>query len=611
MWTAKFISRITRQKSDDSSPEDGSGQLRRCLTLFDLTALGIGSLMDAGLYVVIGQMAHDKAGPAVILSFLIASVASFFVGLCYAEFASHVTKAGSAYVYTYAVLGEIWAFLTGWCMIAECVLNASSLASACSEYVNFLFHGEVYRFFKVEFWTWYGTPFAQSPDFVAFALVLLMSLVVSLGVQQSKILMDAIVLLNTAVVLFVIFAGSTRADVSNWSTEEKFAPYGGAGILTASATCFYCFIGFDIIPNASEEALRPKRSIPAAILLSLVISFFAYVAVSVVLTLMVPYSELKDYAPLAEAFASRGSTFGKYAVSVGALCSMLSSLLAACFSTPRLIYSIASDGLICRALHRVHPKRRVPLNAIALSAATASALALLLEIQELVDMVVLFTMFSYMTVALSVLLNRYRPDVKSDDRPQSADWLRKLHHEFSGPARPDSSPTRVAPSPTRTFPSPTRTSPSPAEAPHPSCPPQPSQRTSFIVSVITTILVLCMLGFCVCFRTWLKSDERPDALLIALAGLFGLLVVVCTLMLMFQPQNSVKFSFMVPCVPLLPVVSIAINMFMLVMLSEPTFLRCAIWIIVGEYLQTFINPVTPKFKKYVPPTSLKQNVYMT
>lgn len=561
MWAAKFISRINRRKTDESCPQDS--QLRRCMNVFDLTALGVGSVIDAGLYVVIGQAAHDMAGPAIILSFLIASVAYLLVGLCYAEFASRVTKAGSGYIYTYVAMGEMWAFLTGWCMIIGYVMSTASLASACSEYINFLSQGEVYRLFKEEAGTWHVEGLDPFPDFMAFALVILISLVVSIGVKESTALMDAIALVNLIVVAFVIIAGTYYADASNWSSQQKFSPFGMSGVITASVTCFYCFIGFDVIANASEEALKPKRSVPWAILLTVGLSVCAYVSVSIVLTLMVPRSDLKDYAPLADAFATRGSLLGKYVVSLGALCSMLSSLLAACFSSPRLIYSIASDGLISSCFTKVHPKRRVPLHALALSATTAALLALFLDTQALVEMVVIFTLLPYTMVALSVLLTRYQPDGKggscSDSSTRRADsWLRKLYN-ISNAAK-STTPKGLSPL----------------------CPTQPNKHTIANVNLTVTIMVLSLLGFGGCLRIWLEADVHANTLLITTISIFGVSVIACIIMLICQPQNSAKFPFTVPYVPLLPVLSISINMFLFVMLSKPTFIGFSIWILIGK-----------------------------
>ncbi|XP_022780864.1 cationic amino acid transporter 4-like [Stylophora pistillata] len=272
-------------------------------------------------------------------------------------------------------MGEIWAFVTGWCMITEYVLSAASLASACSEYINFLSNGSVYKFFEDEFGLWQATALSEFPDLVAFALVFLATIIICLGVRESKIILDATVFANLLIVTFIIVVGGYHANAYNWSTLEKFAPYGWTGILTAASSCFYCFIGFDTIPNASEEAINPNVSVPLAILMSLGISLFVYIGVITVLTMMVPYYQLKDLAPVAEAFAKRGFAASKYIVSVGALCAMLSSLLAACFATPRLIYAVAYDGLIFGCFTKINKERQVPLRAVAVSGVLSALLA--------------------------------------------------------------------------------------------------------------------------------------------------------------------------------------------------------------------------------------------
>lgn len=179
------------------------------MNVFDLTALGIGGLIDAGLYVVIGQLAHSIAGPAVIVSFLIAAVASLLAGMNYAEFSSRVSRSGSGYIYTYVGMGEIWAFVTGWCMITEYVLSAASLASACSEYINFLSNGSVYKFFEDSFGLWQAPALSELPDLLAFTLVFLATMIICLGVKESKTILDVTVFANLLIATFVILPGPT------------------------------------------------------------------------------------------------------------------------------------------------------------------------------------------------------------------------------------------------------------------------------------------------------------------------------------------------------------------------------------------------------------------
>lgn len=552
------------------------------MNVFDLTALGIGSLIDAGLYVVIGQLAHSVAGPAVILSFGIAAVASLLAGLCYAEFASRVNRAGSGYIYTYVAMGEIWAFVTGWCMITEYVLSAASLAAACSEYINFLCNGSVYKYFMEEFGVWQAPALASFPDLLAFALVLIVTIIVCLGVKESKLVLDITVLCNLLVVTFIIFVGAYYADASNWSTMQKFAPYGWSGILTAASSCFYCFIGFDTIPSASEEAINPTVSVSLAILLSLGISLFVYIGVIIVLTMMVPYYQLKDLAPIAEAFAVRGFAASKYIVSTGALCSMLSSLLAACFATPRLIYSIAYDGLIFGCFTKINEDRKMPLRAVAVSGLASAFLAFLFDMRQLVEMVSITTLTTYTMVSLSVILTRYQPNLESvanegqlTQRTQS--WLRTL---FKKRKKGPSDTYKKLPQ-------------SGQESVTTACHASPSECSNTVANVAVTIMLLSMFSLCVYLKTWITSTENIEAVTIFAVTLSAFVTVTCLIVLQIQPKNCVTFSFMVPCVPLLPALSILINMLLLTLLQPLTYVRFAIWIAIGKLFDRIFLQGTP------------------
>ena len=459
-------------------------------------------------------------------------------------------------------------------MITEFVLSAASLASACSQYINFLFNGSVYNFFKEEFGVWNEPVLAPYPDLPAFGLVFVVIIIVCLGVKESKLAVDITVLCNLLVVLFIIFAGAYYSDASNWSSLEKFAPYGWTGILTAASKCFYCFIGFDTIPSASEEAINPTVSVSLAILLSLGISLLAYIGVIVVLTMMVPYYELKDLAPIAEAFAVRGFKASKYIVSVGALCSMLSSLLAACFAAPRLIYALAYDGLLFSCFTTIDKEKRTPLRAVVVSGALSAILAFLFDISQLVEMVSITAITTYTMVSLSVILTRYRPSLDSvlnegQSKQRTQSWLRKF---FSKPTKGAGYEklSRENDSMTTT------------------CHAHPTEYTSTIANVTVTIMLLSMFALCVSLKTWMISSDNMNTMTLFAVSLYAIVTVACLVVLGLQPQNGASFPFMVPWVPLLPAISIFINMLLLTLLRPFTYVQFAFWVTVGKISKLYI-----------------------
>ena len=567
MFGCKLITGLTRRKTIDFVVSDSP--FNRCMNVFDLTALGLSSLLDAGLYVVIGQIAHSVAGPSTIFSFLIAAISSLLAGLCYAEFSSRISRNGSGYIYTYVAMGEIFAFLAGWCMITEFILGSATLARACSEYIDFLFNGMVYTFFKQEIGAWNLPILGPFPDPLAFGLVIIASLIICSGVKQSKRVMDVTVLCNLLVITFIVFVGSYYADTRNWSSIEKFAPFGWTGILAATPSCFFCFIGLDVIPSASEEAINPSLSVPLSILLSLGVSLFAYIAVIVVLTMMVPYYRLTDLAPIAEAFSARAFGGSKYIVSVGAICSMLSSLLASSFASPRLLYSVAHDGLIFGCFARVDTERKIPLRAVAVSGSLGAILALLFNMQQLVEMVSMATITTYVMVSISVILSRYQPfkntsTYEDHGAERKHSWLR-----FSFSRRKDRDQTN------------------PRDHVTEACNASATELTSTIANVTVTIMILSMSALCVSLRIWIADlANNTEPITICFTTLYAFITVASLVVLGVQPQSTASVSFMIPAVPFLPALSIFINLMLLTMLHSFSYVRFASWMAVGK-LQSY------------------------
>ncbi|KAK3728473.1 hypothetical protein QZH41_002335 [Actinostola sp. cb2023] len=485
----------------------------------------VNGLIDAGIYVVIGQLALTLAGPAVIISFLIAAVAAVFSGLCYAELSSRITKTGSAYVFTYVILGEVWAFVTGWSMIAEYIVNAASMARAFSGYINSLTGDAMFDLFKEKLWWGNEGLFGHFPNFPALGLVILAAIIVGLGVRESKTFMDAMTSINGAALVSAIVAGAVLSDPSNWSSMDKFAPNGVSGILMAAPSCFYCLSGFDAIPTASEEALDPRHDVPKAIMWSLGISLVAYIAVITVQTLMVPYTDLTYYAPLAEAFKSRGFIPGYYIVSIGALCAIFGSLLATTYAVTRLFYSLAYDGLISTCIARVGENRHIPTMSVVCTGVLTGILALCIEMKMLVELVSVSTITTYTMVSVCVLLSRYQTDISSvylDGYLHSSsvtDWLQnKLF------------PDKKTKSTSRAWVNYQKISEKDEPISIGNPPSKLTHDTQLSAMIALVFFILCLLGFWTC-----------------LAGLVALVV------LYKLPRNNAKFPFMVPMV--VPVLS--------------------------------------------------------
>lgn len=425
---------------------------------------GIGSTLGVGVYVIAGEVAKSMAGPAVVLSFLIAAIASVFAGyeyfeftifkwdpvkllfvtktvlfwlisrLCYAEFSARVPKAGSAYVYSYVTIGEFIAFVIGWNLILEYSIGSASVVKGMSTYIDSL--TGMNRIFE-ENLPIHISGMAEFPDVFAFSVTMLFSLALAFGARESSLMNNVFTFLNLSVVLFVIIAGSLKADPNNWSIpadkvppksgDGGFFPYGWSGVFKGAATCFYGFIGFDCIATAGEEAKNPRKSMPLAIIVSLFVIFLAYFGISTVLTMMLPYYMQNENAPLPYVFRYYGWETAAWAVSIGAIFGLCASLLGSMFPLPRIVYAMASDGLIFKWLGRINARFHTPLYGTLFVGLLTASLAAFLNLSQLVNMMSLGTLIAYSIVAACVLLLRYEVDDEDEKLHVPAPFCYNFH----------------------------------------------------------------------------------------------------------------------------------------------------------------------------------------
>ena len=274
---AFLVKRFTQKKIVDSKALSQS-ELSRCLSIFDLTSLGIGSTLGAGIYVLAGEVARSIAGPSIVISFFIAAIASVLSGLCYAEFGARVPKAGSAYIYSYVTVGELCAFIIGWNLFLEYVIGGSSVARAWSDYFDSILNDRIRNFTLSHLGEIHVPGISAYPDFFALFLVLLVTFILAIGVKNSSRFNIIFTGINLTVILFIICVGIYFAKGENWTRD--FAPYGVSGVFAGAATCFYAFVGFDVIATTGEEARNPSRAIPISIVLALGKKFKFYLLFS-------------------------------------------------------------------------------------------------------------------------------------------------------------------------------------------------------------------------------------------------------------------------------------------------------------------------------------------
>ena len=261
-----IIKGFTRKKIVDPNTLT-STQLNRCLSIFDLTALGIGSTLGAGIYVLAGDVARNDTGPSIVISFFVAAIASILSGICYGEFGARVPKAGSAYVYSYVTIGELCAFVIGWNLLLEYVIGTSSVARAWSSYFDSLFDGAIKNFTISTIGEIHVTGIAEYPDLLSVLVILILTIVLIVGIKKTSWLNTLFTGINLFVIVLIVCVGAFYAEPKNWSSG--FMPHGMSGVMAGAATCFYAFVGFDVIATTGEEARNPSKAIPISIVLSL------------------------------------------------------------------------------------------------------------------------------------------------------------------------------------------------------------------------------------------------------------------------------------------------------------------------------------------------------
>jgi basic amino acid/polyamine antiporter, APA family len=458
--------------------ETGEHSLKRTLGAFQLTALGVGAIIGAGIFVLSGLGAH-YAGPGLMLSFVLSGLGCAFAGLCYAEFAAMIPLAGSAYTYAYATLGEIFAWIIGWDLTLEYAMGASTVSSGWSNHFIELLdilHIKMPLWLAYDHWTAIRTAentvarqmtlasdpslvpgtqafldrlsavtAAHSPELVqrahdllgaptifgveigfnlpAFVIALVITAILVIGIKESARFNATIVVIKVAVVLFVIGLGIKYVNTSNWGGDwSSFAPYGFSGIGAGAAYIFFAYIGFDAVSTTAQEAKNPQRDLPIGIIASLLICTVLYISVAAVLTGMVPWREVNIEAPIARAFMDRGLTTASHIITLGALAGLTSVMLVMLLGQTRVLYSMANDGLLPKKFFAdIHPKFRTPWKNTMLVGLLAAIVGSLTPIDDIGKMVNIGTLLAFVIVCIAVLI--LRKTNPGQPRPFRTPWV--------------------------------------------------------------------------------------------------------------------------------------------------------------------------------------------
>lgn len=405
-------------------------ELKRVLGKWSLTAIGIGAIIGGGVFVLTGTAAHYHAGPALAISFVIAGIGCIFAALCYAEFAAMLPVEGSAYAYAYGTVGELFAWIIGWGLILEYAMGAMTVAVSWSGYFNKLLH-----LFKIELPTYLtNDPISYkglSVNLPALVIVWFVTWILVKGIKEAAGANNLIVILKVAVILFVIIMGAFYINVDNWTpfipaattvaheNGEMLPAYGWGGIISGASAIFFAYIGFDAVSTQAGEAINPKKDMPFAIIASLLICTVLYIAVSLVLTGMMNYKDIKDEAlkaPVAYAFESAAhQPWAVFVITAAATAGLLSVMLVMMLGQTRVFLGMAKDGLLPKFFAEVHPTFKTPWKSTILVGAVVSLVAGFTPISLLGDMTSFGTLFAFTMVCLAVWILRFRDPNR--DRP--------------------------------------------------------------------------------------------------------------------------------------------------------------------------------------------------
>ncbi len=394
--------------ADAEHPEH---RLKKTLTAWDLTALGIGAIIGTGIFVLVGTAivgdAHRPgAGPGIVLSFILSGVTCALAALCYAEFSAMIPVAGSAYTFSYATLGEFLAWLTGWNLILEYGVACVAVAIGWSGYFNKLLK---LAGLELPYWAtnppqWAGGPEGSIANFPAAIIVLLVTTILVIGIKESARAAGMIVLLKLAVILFFIAVGAPAVNSDNWT---PFMPNGFEGVRAAAAIIFFAYIGFDAVSTAAEEAKNPQRDVPFGILGSLGVCTVLYISVAAVLTGLVPVGQIDIHAPVAEALTLVGFKWGAAIVAIGAVAGITSVLVVMMLGQIRVFFAMSRDQLLSPGLSRVHTRFGTPHRATILTGIVVAILSAFFQIGDAADMTNIGTFFAFILVSFGVMLLRY------------------------------------------------------------------------------------------------------------------------------------------------------------------------------------------------------------
>uniref|UniRef100_J3LR85 Cationic amino acid transporter C-terminal domain-containing protein n=2 Tax=Oryza brachyantha TaxID=4533 RepID=J3LR85_ORYBR len=606
-WGGGFPSLMRRKQVDSNRVRDegqGLPQLAKELNVPTLVAIGVGSTIGAGVYVLVGTVAREHAGPALTISFLIAGIASALSAFCYAELASRCPSAGSAYHYTYICIGEGIAWLIGWALVLEYTIGGSAVARGISPNIALFFGGpdSLPSILSRHQLPWFDV----IVDPCAAALVFIVTVLLCVGIKESSAVQAVITVLNACVMLFIIVAGSYIGFQIGWvgyKVTDGYFPYGINGMLAGSATVFFAYIGFDTVASTAEEVKNPQRDLPLGIGAALSICCFLYMMVSVVIVGLVPYFAMDTDTPISSAFAKHGMQWAMYVVTSGAVLALCSTLMGSLLPQPRILMAMARDGLLPSFFADVNKRTQVPVKSTVVTGVCAAALAFFMDVSQLAGMVSVGTLLAFTIVAVSILILRYVPPDEVP-LPSSLQESLRLGQEYDeervnstfGDERSKTYQIKdviVAES---------MEDPLIEKKLYTSKMDETKRRkvAAFSIGFVCVgVLVLTSAAS----STWLSFVPICIGCIVGAVLLVAGLGLLC---LIDQDDGRHSFGhsggFTCPFVPLLPVMCILVNTYLLINLGGGTWMRVGIWLLIGVLVYIFYGRTHSSLRNvvYVP-----------
>ncbi|KEH25561.1 putative amino acid/polyamine transporter I, cationic amino acid transporter [Medicago truncatula] len=589
----RFLTR--RKKVDNSSNSHHGVQLAKELTIPHLMAIGVGATIGAGVYVLVGTVAREHAGPALPFSFMVAGIAAALSALCYAELASRFPSAGSAYHYAYICLGEGVSWLIGWSLILEYGVGGAAVARGITPNLAALIGGvdNLPRFLSYQRIP--GIDIDVDP--LSAFMVLIVTWILCTGIKESTRIQSIVTSVNICALMFIIVAGGYLGFKTGWigyKLPTGYFAFGVDGMVAGSATAFFAYIGFDAVASAAEEVKNPQRDLPIGIAASLSLCCGLYMIVSIVVVGLVPYYDINPNTPISSAFAVNGMQWAAYIINAGAITALCSSLLGGMLPQPRILMAMARDGLLPPFFSDINKQSQVPVKSTIVTGLVAASLAFFMDVSQLAGMVSVGTLLAFTIASISVLIVRYIPPSLQepiDSESMECGWS----HLVTNVKDENKKPLLVKEDVSTDY---------PLLAKHLAIENyvHNGNRRAIVGCVIASI---CLGVFVLTFAA--SSTYLPSSVRFTLCGVGGIVLLSGFVFLTCIDQDDERHNFghsggfTCPLVPLLPIICIVINSYLLISLGGATWLRVSVWLALGVIVYAFYGRTH---------SSLKDTIYV-